>query len=250
VTKSPHNLSRSKIDLFCQCPRCFWLDKKHGVAQPSGAQFVLNNLVDALLKKEYDTYRQKQEIPPFLESLGIKAIPFAHSQIDIWRDSRKGGIHYVHEATGLCLSGAVDDVWQLPSGELAIVEYKAKATGNEITLEPKKKKDGEIVKTDRYLLSYRRQIEFYQWLFRQNGFKVSNTAYFLFANAHKERDAFKDQLTFESVLITHVGDTSWVQPTLEVIALCLSNDTLPDAAIDCDYCKYRQKTGLIENIQN
>ncbi len=34
-----------------------------------------------------------------------------------------------------------------------------------------------------------------------NGFEVSNTGYFLFANAQKERDRFEDRLTFEKVLM-------------------------------------------------
>jgi hypothetical protein len=184
-----------------------------------------------------------------LKALGLEAIPFKHPEMDTWRNNRKG-IRYVHETTGLCLYGAVDDVWVLPSGELAIVDYKAKATENEITLEPKRKKNGEMVKTDRYLLSYKKQIEFYQWLFRQNGFKISDTAYFLFANAHKAQDAFEDQLIFEKVLITHIGDTSWIEPTLEAVARCLKSDVMPNAAADCDYCEYRKKARLFEDAQN
>lgn len=245
MTDSP-KISRSKVDLFCQCPRCFWLDKKHGVTQPSGAPFVLNNLVDSLLKRECDIYREKQEVPLFLRGLGLEAVPFKHPEMDAWRNNRKG-IRYVHKATGLCLYGAVDDVWVLPSDELVIVDYKAKATENKITLEPKRKKNGEIIKTERYLISYKKQVEFYQWLLRRNGFKVSDTAYFLFANAHKARDAFEDQLTFEKVLIAHQGDTSWIEPTIEAIALCLQSNSAPDATPDCDYCQYRQKARLVES---
>ncbi len=51
-------LSRSKIDLFLQCPRCIYLDRKLGISQPSGAPFTLNNAVDVLLKKEFDTHRK------------------------------------------------------------------------------------------------------------------------------------------------------------------------------------------------
>lgn len=155
-------------------------------------------------------------------------MPFAHPQIEEWRNNRKG-IRHVHETTGLYLYGAVDDVWAQPSGELVIVDYKVKATSNSITLEPKRKKDGEIVKTDRYLISYKRQIEFYQWLFRKNGFQVSKTAYFLFANALKDRPSFDDQLVFERTLIAHEGDDLWIEPMIEAIALCLKSDERPNA---------------------
>ena len=109
------------------------------------------------------------EVHPFIEKMGLKAVPFAHPEIDNWRNNRIG-IQYLHPTFNFLLYGAVDDVWQLPSGELLIVDYKAKATSGEISLEPKMKKNGEIVKTDRYLISYKKQIEFYQWLFSMNGF--------------------------------------------------------------------------------
>lgn len=47
-------LSRSKIDLFLNCPRCFYFDRRLGVARPPGFPFALNSAVDHLLKLEFD----------------------------------------------------------------------------------------------------------------------------------------------------------------------------------------------------
>ena len=44
-------LSRSKIALFLECARCFYIDNKLGVARPPGFPFNLNSAVDFLLKK-------------------------------------------------------------------------------------------------------------------------------------------------------------------------------------------------------
>src|SRR3972149_10504652 len=52
--KKPFKLSRSKLELFTECPRCFYLDRKLGVGRPPGFPFALNSAVDALLKKEFD----------------------------------------------------------------------------------------------------------------------------------------------------------------------------------------------------
>ncbi|HBG60052.1 MAG TPA: hypothetical protein DDW97_04665, partial [Anaerolineaceae bacterium] len=41
-------ISRSKIDLFINCPRCFYLDRKLGLAQPSMPGWPLNSAVDYL----------------------------------------------------------------------------------------------------------------------------------------------------------------------------------------------------------
>ena len=55
----PFKLSRSKIDLFLDCPRCFYLDRKLGVGRPPGFPFSLNSAVDHLLKKEFDIHRAR-----------------------------------------------------------------------------------------------------------------------------------------------------------------------------------------------
>jgi len=98
-----------------------------------------------------------------------------------------------------------------------------------------------IVKTERYKISYKKQLELYQWLLRKNGFKVSNKAYFIFANAQKDRDTFNDQLEFEKVLISYEGNDDWVEPTLLAIHECLSKDNLPESSEECDYCNYRKR---------
>jgi hypothetical protein len=53
-SKEPFELSRSKIDLFLECARCFYLDRRLGIGRPDSFPFTLNNAVDALLKKEFD----------------------------------------------------------------------------------------------------------------------------------------------------------------------------------------------------
>ena len=225
--REPFRLSRSKIDLFCQCPRCFYLDRKLGISQPSGAPFTLNNAVDSLLKKEFDIFRERGEPHPFFKEAGVPVIPFAHPELENWRNN-KVGIQYLHLSTNFLLFGAIDDVWQLASGELVIVDYKAKASKDDPNtfLTPKTKKNGDVVKTEKYKNSYKKQIEFYQWLFRKNGFQVSRTAYFVFANAQKDKELFDDHLAFEKILISYEGDDSWVEPTIEAIFLCLQDDSI------------------------
>ncbi|MCR4276427.1 MAG: hypothetical protein NUV90_03515, partial [Candidatus Parcubacteria bacterium] len=55
----PYKVSRSKIDLFSECPRCAYLDMRLGVKRPSMPAFTLNNAVDELLKREFDIHRAK-----------------------------------------------------------------------------------------------------------------------------------------------------------------------------------------------
>ena len=65
----PFKLSRSKIDLFLECPRCFYMDRRLGVGRPPGFPFALNSAVDALLKKEFDGYRARGQAHPLIERI-------------------------------------------------------------------------------------------------------------------------------------------------------------------------------------
>ncbi len=230
----PFRLSRSKIDLFLECQRCFYIDRRMGIGRPPGYPFSLNSAVDALLKKEFDGHRAAQTAHPFMKSYGLDAIPFAHEKMDEWRDSLRRGITYVHPATNFNVTGGVDDVWVNPAGELIIVDYKATAKAGEVSL------DAE------WQNGYKRQMEVYQWLFRKNGFKVSPTGYFVYVNGKLDAEAFDGKLEFSVKLIPYEGDTPWVEPTLIKIKECLMSDEIPEANEECDYCRYRFAVKRVE----
>ena len=63
-TEEPFTLSRSRVDNFLECSRCFYLANRLGIARPSTFPFNLNNAVDGLLKNEFDGYREKQKPHP------------------------------------------------------------------------------------------------------------------------------------------------------------------------------------------
>ena len=133
--KKPFRLSRSKIDLFLNCPRCFYFDRKLGIGRPPGFPFSLNSAVDKLLKKEFDLHRANGTKHPLIEAYGLDAIPFNHKDMDMWRDSLRRGITFLHEPTNLMITGGVDDVWVSPDGELIIVDYKATSKESEVSLD-------------------------------------------------------------------------------------------------------------------
>lgn len=230
----PFRVSRSKIDLFIECPKCFYIDRRLGTARPPGFPFSLNSAVDALLKKEFDIHRRKVTAHPLMEQYGIDAVPFAHKDMDKWRDALRAGIQYHDKETNLLITGGIDDVWVNPDGELIIVDYKATAKNGEINL------DAE------WQDSYKRQMEVYQWLFRKNGFKVSPTGYFVYANGKLDKEAFDGKLEFDVHVIPYTGNTDWIEPKIKEIKEALDGDTIPEAHEDCDYCRYRDAVSLVE----
>ena len=226
-------LSRSKIDLFLNCPRCFYLDRKLGVAQPPGFPFSLNSAVDKLLKKEFDILREIGQQHPLMKKFGVDAIPFRHEKLDEWRDPFKG-ITYKDKNTNFIITGGVDDIWVNPQKELMIVDYKATSKEEEVSL------DAE------WQIGYKRQMEIYQWLFRKNGFKVSKTGFFVYCNGKTNMDKFDAKLEFDIKIIPYVGDDSWIEKTITDAYECLNSDSVPQPSVTCDYCSYRKAAAEVQ----
>src|SRR3954469_9180092 len=97
---APFKVSRSKIELYKQCPRCFWLDVRLKITRPSSPPFNINKTIDELFKKEFDVYRAKGEPHPLITEFKIDAIPFAHKDLDRWRETFVG-VFAIHEPTNL-----------------------------------------------------------------------------------------------------------------------------------------------------
>ena len=232
-SKESFKISRSKIDLFIECPRCFYLDRRLGIGRPPGFPFSLNSAVDALLKKEFDFHRAQHTPHPFMKAYGIDAIPFEHEKMNEWRDSLRAGVQYLHKPTNLIITGGVDDVWVNPEGELIVADYKATSKNGEVNLDAQWQ-DG-----------YKRQMEVYQWLLRNNGFKVSDTGYFVYCNGKTDREAFDGKLEFDVKLIPYTGNDSWIEKTVKEIKKCLISDSIPKSSDSCDYCRYCQTVGEI-----
>lgn len=237
---SKWRLSRSKIDLFIECPRCFYIDNKLGTARPRGPAFTLNVAVDELFKKEFDVYRKTGAKHPLIEKYNLDAIPYQHKNIDEWRDNFKG-IEHIHADTGLTVSGAIDDIWVMPDGNLIVVDYKATSKEGTIT----------TLADSSWEDQYKRQIGVYQWLFKKNGFPIHPVGYFVYTNADGHRDNFNDTLHFETTLVSCEGDLDWIEPTLIDIKKCLDSKMFPALGEACEFCPYREACGKkLQNIHN
>jgi CRISPR/Cas system-associated exonuclease Cas4 (RecB family) len=230
-------VSRSKIELFMQCPRCFWLDTRLKITRPSSPPFNINKTIDELFKKEFDGYRKQGKPHPLMVEFGVKAIPYQHDQLDVWRENFTGVVA-LHQATNLHIFGAVDDLWVNDAGQVIVVDYKATS------------KDKEVSIDSDWQISYKRQMEVYQWLLRQNDLDVSNTGYFVYTNGRMDLDGFNDRVEFRTKVIPYTGSDAWVEPTLIKMKATMDSDDMPPIGDDimggpCQYCSYaRSRTEL------
>lgn len=232
-SEEPFKISRSKIDLFLNCQRCFYLDRRIGVKRPDGPPFTLNSAVDRLLKKEFDLHRAEKKAHPLMDAYGLGLVPFRHEKLDVWRENFKG-IEFYHEATNFLITGAIDDIWEDKKGKIYIVDYKSTSSSKEFNLD------------DEWKLAYKRQMEIYQWLFRRNGFDVSKTGYFVVCNGKTDLGAFDGKLEFDVKIVPYEGDDSWVEKTILDTRRCLDADKLPAASDKCEYCGYRKEAAKAE----
>jgi hypothetical protein len=227
ASTKPFRLSRAKIELFLECPHCFYLDRRSGVGRVPGFPFALNSAVDTLLKKEFDVHRAQGTAHPLMTHYGIDAVPFAHDQLDEWRDALRGGLAYIHPESNFLVTGGIDDAWQSPDGRIIVVDYKATSKEAAVSLDAP------------WQISYKRQVEVYQWLFAMNGFSVHPVAYFVYCNGRTDREAFDGKLEFDVVVLPYEGSTAWIPETLVRARECLSSRDLPEPGQECDWCAYR-----------
>ncbi len=226
---TPFKVSRSKIELFMQCPRCFWLDVRLKITRPSSPPFNINKAIDELFKKEFDTYRVRGEPHPLMVEFGVNAVPFMHEKLDEWRENFVGVVT-IHKATNLHIFGAVDDLWTDKQGNVMVVDYKATA------------KDKDVNIDSEWQIAYKRQMETYQWLLRQNGLTVLDTGYFVYTNGRMDLDGFFDKVEFKTKVIPYTGNDSWVEPTIIKMKKCMDGDmpAVGKSAMggDCEFCAY------------
>ena len=144
------------------------------------------------------------------------------------------GLRTFHEPSGFLIGGGLDDVWHDPiKDELFIVDYKSTAgkRNKEMNgLEP-------MSLFGAYKEAYKRQMDMYQWIMRQNGFNVSNTGYFLYVNGDQHfedgmlvEDEDKALMKFEVELLAHESNDSWVDNKIMELKACLHQEICPPHA--------------------
>lgn len=217
-------LSRSKIELFIDCPRCFWLDVARGIPRPSGPPFTLNNAVDALMKSEFDRFRAAGEPHPLFASVGLDAVPYRHAELDRWRHNFTG-VRWLDAENGWTLFGAVDDLWQAPTGEVLVADYKATART-------------EMPTASNLYPSYRRQMDVYQFLVRRQGLAVSNRGWFVYTNGDGRAGQFGDKLCFTTALVPYDGDDAWVLEAFRRAVATVAQASPPLPKQTCEFCGY------------
>lgn len=156
-------LSPSALNLFLECPKCFWLEKTRGIHRPAGAFPSLPGGIDAVLKKYFDKFRAEGELPPEIEGKVPGKLLDDSKFLREWRINMKG-IRWYDEDLDAELMGALDDCLVVDGEYYVPVDYKTR---------------GWAAKEDSHVY-YQNQLNCYTFLLQKNGHKTSDFAYLLF----------------------------------------------------------------------
>ena len=233
-------ISRGKFSTFITCPRCFYLDRVVGLAEPGMPGWTLNETTDLLLKKEFDVCREKQIPHRLFAKYGLDhVVPFKHEAMDDWRDSLRKGLMTRYDDSNIILSGGVDDIWfDTQTEELIVVDYKSQASNYEV--------NPSSYLSSPYHEGYKIQMDFYNYLLNLMGFKTGLISYFLVVNADRHAEGFHGEMKFSETLIPYEHDISWIDREVNNMIDCLNSDKLPESHISCENCAYAKQRNNIE----
>jgi len=222
-------LSPNSLNLYLECPHCFWLDKNQGIKRPPPYPYALNSAVDTLLKEEFDSYRAKNLTHPLLKEAGIKAHLFSNQNLlNQWRNNF-AGVRYFDQQLQATLFGAVDDVLEFDDKKLAPLDYKS--TGS-----------SAASVYDRFQL----QLDTYTFLLEKNGFKTARKGYLAFYIVDKNK-GFIDRLPFRKEVMEINTNPSDIYEIFKDAVNILRNPAPPPHNSDCLFGKWLKGAKIYSN---
>ena len=223
MNNKPIKLSPSSLNLYLECPHCFWLEKRRGIKRPPPYPYALNMAVDVLLKEEFDRYRAENKPHPLILAHKIPAKLFPNQNLlNQWR-SNFAGLRYFDSELEATLFGAVDDVLEFEDGKLAPMDYKS---------------TGSAVATiyDRFQL----QMDIYTYLLEKNGFLTPKKGYLAFYIVDKG-NGFGDRLPFRKELHEIDTNPSDVPEIFKEAVALLRREMPPPHSPDCKYGQWMEQ---------
>ena len=230
-------ISRSKVELYIECPRCFYLDVVLKKRRPSTFPLNLNNAIDTLIKREFDIYRERGIPHPLQKEELSGFLPAKHNMLDIWRNLQKGGLAFDNLDHGCTYFGVIDDLWINNNGQFAIVDYKSTA------------KHKPVLEIPEWASGYQRQLSFYCYLLKKNGFSTYNKGFLVYSTALTGESRFDDQLKFSTNIVTVDIEYDWIDSTLDSMQNTIHSKGIPEKSENCKYCNFIEQINSVTSFE-
>ena len=145
-------LSPSSLNLFLDCPRCFWLGLNRGLKRPGIPVATITTGLDRVIKECLNEYRAKNILPPFFEGkVKGRLMP---------NFPRRGWFEYSDIALNAKLGGYLDECIQLDEKHYAVLDHKTRGSA-----------------PDSVHRAYQLQMDVYTFLLEANNFPTLRSAY-------------------------------------------------------------------------
>jgi len=211
-----YRLSPSSLNVFLECPRCFWLDKNKKIKRPRGIFPSLPGGMDLVIKKYFDKYRLNNELPPEVQNKIIGKLFSDIATLEKWRNWRNSDLRYEDKGSNATLIGALDDCL-VEDGYYIPLDYKTR--GSELKEDPRK--------------YYQNQLDCYCLMLESRGYKTKGLAYLLYY--------WPEEVRRDSVVKFHVEpikiETN-IESAKRIIkdAAALLASPMPKPGANCEYC--------------
>jgi len=213
----PYKLSPSSLSLLKDCPRCFWLQFNKGMKRPEGIFPSLPSGMDRILKAHFDSFRDKNALPPELKEFNGNLKLFDDKELlEEWRNNRKG-VQWTDEEGNL-FKGAVDNILK-KGNKLIVLDYKTRGF-------PLKDDTAE---------HYQDQLNIYNLLLRKKGYETEDYSYLLFY--HPDKVNGNGDVVFNTDLIKMKISIKNAEKIFKDALGVLKGD-IPECAKDCKYCQW------------
>lgn len=220
-------LSSSSLSTFCECPRCFYIEKKLGCARPRGIFSSLPNGIDKILKNQMDRFRGK--LPEIMDHPRLAGFVLFDNDalMKKYRHWKSSPLKY-EDGKGNVLVGALDELLFNPrTGYYAAADWKTKGS------EP------DQAYCEQY---YQKQINIYTFLGECGGLKMSSFGvlqYFF----PVDTDVSAGVIPFQSKTFILEANPGAAKDLFDSAIRCLESDIIPPSSSGCEYCSYAAKRG-------
>lgn len=203
-------LSPTSLNLFLDCPRCFWLYVNKGIKRPSIPVATITTGLDRVIKEYFNLYRAKEILPPLLENKVpgklIRNLP------------KKGRFEFIEHKIDATLGGYLDDCLDLGDNFYAALDHKTRGSKPENTHR-----------------AHQFQMDVYTFLLEQSGFPTRKIAYLIYYIP--KAVASGKTIEFE-VIASQIKTDPERAKTVFYDAVSILKKSIPSPHQDCDFCKW------------
>ncbi|MCM8780462.1 MAG: PD-(D/E)XK nuclease family protein [Candidatus Omnitrophica bacterium] len=203
-------LSPSSLNLFLECPRCFWLYINKNIKRPEKPVATITTGLDRVIKGYFESFRDTDKLPPILQGKlpGKLMRNLPH----------KGWLEFVDWQVQAKLGGYLDECLDLGDNFYAALDHKTRGTKPEST-HP----------------AHQFQMDAYTFLLECNHFSTKRVAYLVYYVP--KIFAGKNTVEFDVIPFELKTDPQHVQKVFYE-ALEVLRKPIPAPDRDCEFCQW------------